>query len=305
MTGTHIEIPRRLAENQSRIHAEAGRRWLHHLPGIARDVAKKWRLSFEPPFANVFTDYVAPVRQSDGSSAVLKLCFIDDEFHSQAAALRAFAGRSSVNLLDADLTTGALLLERLEPGESLSILHDDALEIHAAADLMRRLWRPPPDDFAFLPISEWLDRADLPDTLPGQKHSLPWLAPALARAHEMLGDTREAKLLHGDLHYDNILSSQRGWLAIDPKGIVGDPSWELAPLLINNLDAAGDGWRVVVRRRLDQLCDELSLEREPAYAISAARSLQSRFWSLRDDSEPGAGFIERALYCAEELAKGP
>jgi streptomycin 6-kinase len=305
VTEGDFQIPERLAQNQLRINNEAGRNWLQRLPSIAHAVAQRWQLSFESPFANAFTDYVGTVRRADGTPAVIKLCFIDDEFFSQEAALRAFGGQGSVVLLDADLAQGALLLERIEPGDSLSILTDDVAEIHAAADLMQRLWRPTPEDFAFPRIGEWLDRASLPQTLPGQKRSLPWLAGTFTQAQEVLLAAGDERLLHGDLHFDNILSSHRGWLAIDPKGIVGDVAWEFAPLLINNLRAAGDRWHAVVRRRIDQLCDELSLDRERAYAITAARCLQARFWSLHDNSIPGADHVERALYCAEELAKGP
>jgi len=305
VTNTNIQIPQRLAENQVRIHGEAGSHWLRQLPGIADDVAKRWRLSLDPPFTTGFVDYVAPVRRAGGSAAVLKLCFHDAEFLSQEAALRAFEGRASIRLLDADLAQGALLLERLDPGQPLSKLNDDTAEMHTAAEIMRQLWQAPATDPTFLHLERWVTEANLPGSLPLQKRSLPWIEQALRHAGELLQEPADDRLLHGDLHFDNILSSQRGWLAIDPKGIVGDPTWEIAPLLFNNLDAAGDAWRALVRRRIDQLCDELSLDRERAYAISAARSLQSRFWSLRDDSEPSAGFIKRALYCAEELAKGP
>lgn len=42
--------------------------------------------------------------------------------------------------------------------------------------------------------------------------------------------------LHGDLHHDNILFGARGWLAIDPHGVLGDPAYDAANLLYNPLD---------------------------------------------------------------------
>ena len=300
-----IEIPRDLVDNQLRYHGEAGRRWLDQLPTLAQSIAGRWDLSLEPAFPNGFSDYVAPVRKADHSPAVLKLCFIDAEFFSQEAALRAYDGRAAVRLLKADLDSGALLLERLEPGESLSVLHDDAAEMHVAAAVMQQLWQAKPGDAGLLRLDPWLDEANLPDALPLHKRSMPWVSKALARAAELIAELTDYRVLHGDLHHYNILSSQRGWLAIDPKGILGDPAWELAPLLFNNLDAAGRDWPRVMRRRIDQLCDEIPLDRERAYALSAARCLQSRFWSLRDDSIPSHDFIARCLDCAEELSKGP
>jgi streptomycin 6-kinase len=298
-------LPPELAANQQRDHGEAGLRWIEGLAGLAREVSRRWDLTLDPPFINGLADYTAPVRRQDGSRVALKLCYLDAEFVSQAAALRAFAGRAAVRLLDADLVNGALLLERLKPGESLSTLGNDTAAMHEAAEIMRQLWQAPLEGFDFLDLDPWIIDACAPDRLPETKRSLPWIARALARAREVIGASTVRRLLHGDLHQDNILSSQRGWLAIDPKGIAGDPAWELAPLLFNDLGSAGDGWRALVRRRIDQLCEELSLDREPAYALAAARALQCRYWSLRDNSEPGDAIIERALQVGEELAKGP
>ena len=304
MTNTGIQIPQRLAENQAHINGEAGRRWIAQLPALVREVTEAWGLTLGPPFTNGFSDYAAVVRRG-GDSFVLKVCFPDHGFISQEAALRAFDEQASVRLFNSDIARGALLLEHIEPGTPLSGAGDDAAQIHAAAELMQRLWRRPPAGHSFESVSVWLDRANLPASLSLQKRSRPWIAEAFQKATELLRESTADRLLHGDLHFDNILLSRRGWLTIDPNAVIGDPAWEIAPLLFNNLDAAGFAWPSVVRRRIDQLCDELSLERERAYAITAARCLQARFWSLRDESIPGAGHVEQALYCAEELAKGP
>ncbi|WP_275429655.1 aminoglycoside phosphotransferase family protein, partial [Serratia marcescens] len=42
--------------------------------------------------------------------------------------------------------------------------------------------------------------------------------------------------LHGDLHHDNIMQAPRGWLVIDPIGIVGDPGYDAANMFYNPLD---------------------------------------------------------------------
>jgi streptomycin 6-kinase len=305
MDNLSLHIHERLAENQLRYHGDAGREWLQRLPALALEITRRWQLTLEPPFTTGFVDYVTPVRCADGSPAVLKLCFVDVEFASGAAALRAYDGRAAVRLLEADLESGALLLERLQPGESLSTLADVTAEMHAAAEVMRGLWQAPATDAALLRLDDWVAQANLPSSLPEHKRAGPWIDTAFRRAAELLRESRQEVLLHGDLHFDNVLSSRRGWLAIDPKGIVGDPAWELAPLLINELDAAGADWPALVRRRIDQLIDELSLGRERAYAVACVRALQSRFWSLRDDSLPHDKIIERAYNVAEELSRGP
>jgi streptomycin 6-kinase len=54
-----------------------------------------------------------------------------------------------------------------------------------------------------------------------------------------LATTMQRLALHGDLHHDNIMQSTRGWLAIDPKGVWGDPAYETANVF-RNPEGAGD-----------------------------------------------------------------
>ncbi|MGF7005852.1 aminoglycoside phosphotransferase family protein [Aminobacter sp. BE322] len=54
-------------------------------------------------------------------------------------------------------------------------------------------------------------------------------------AERLLLNPYELRVLHGDLHHDNILLGARGWLAIDPKGLLGDPGFDAANLFYNPL----------------------------------------------------------------------
>lgn len=40
-------------------------------------------------------------------------------------------------------------------------------------------------------------------------------------------------MLHVDLHHDNILQNGNEWLVIDPKGVVGEPAYEVAAFIHN------------------------------------------------------------------------
>ena len=110
-------------------------------------------------------------------------------------------------------------------------------------------------------------------------------------------------VLHGDLHHDNILSSGDGWLAIDPKGVLGDPAWEVGPYLYNNLpDTAGEGsWRATIRRRADQFAAELGLDRRRIYGCSKAYAALSCAWSLDEGGRPK--LMAKRLAVISELAK--
>jgi streptomycin 6-kinase len=300
-----LQIPPHLVTNQQRYHGDDGLRWVENLPVLAAQIAQHWHLTLKPPFTAGQVDYTAPVRRADNSQAVLKLYFVDQFVGAGVAALRAFDGNGAVRIVESDLDNGALLLERLIPGNALNTLTDDVAAMHEAAEVLRQLWQAPAEPAEFLSLDWWLNEANLDASLPAAKREHGWLPRAFESAREVAATTTHRCLLHGDFHQDNVLSSQRGWLAVDPKGMFGDPAWDLGPLLFNNLSPAGDDWRPLVRRRLDQLCEELGLDRQRAYPLCAARSLQSRFWSLRDSAQPENDVVERTLYIAEELAKGP
>jgi streptomycin 6-kinase len=54
-----------------------------------------------------------------------------------------------------------------------------------------------------------------------------------AVAERLLADQRDIRVLHGDIHHENIRQSPRGWLAFDPKGLVGDRAYDCANIFCN------------------------------------------------------------------------
>jgi streptomycin 6-kinase len=259
----------------------------------------------DSPFRCLSYNYAAPGIRRDGTSVVLKLSFPEDkEFHSEAEALRWFDGRGIARLLELDLARGAMLLERLEPGTPLSGL-DDEEATSIAAGVMRRLWRPAPADRPFPTVAYWASGIQrlLQNRYGGGTGPLPaaLVEEAERRFAELLASSEEQALLHGDLHHGNILRARREpWLAIDPKGVVGEPAYETAALLHNPRPGLLDmpNPRRVLARRIDQLSEELGFDRERIHAWGFAQCVLSAVWSLDDH---GAGW-EFAITCAELLA---
>jgi streptomycin 6-kinase len=112
----------------------------------------------------------------------------------------------------------------------------------------------------------------------------------------------EPVLLHGDLHHFNILAAERQpWLALDPKGVVGEPAYEVGALLRNpypefltwpNLDR-------VLARRVNQLAEELGFDRERLVGWGFAQAVLSGWWSYEDH---GHGW-ESGIALAELFAR--
>lgn len=299
-----LPIPASLIRHRTEANGEAGVAWLARLPALVAACAEQWSLRLEAPFPGLTYNYAASAHGADSTALVLKVCFPDAEFESEAAALAAFAGRGAVRLVAVDLDRGALLLERLLPGTPLSTVADDDAATTAAAGVMQRLWRPPPAGHRFRSVEDWVARmAERAPSLVAPHSAFPsgWVARAVEMTAELSASPAERRLLHGDFHQDNVLAAGTGWRAIDPKGIIGEPAAEVGPLLLNQLPANPDPATLgrLLQRRLDVLSDALGLDRERLRAWSVVRAVLSAFWSLEDH---GYGW-ETALCCAELLSR--
>jgi len=106
-------------------------------------------------------------------------------------------------------------------------------------------------------------------------------------------------LMHGDFHHFNILSSERGWLVIDPKGVIGPAGYEVGPLLINPWEDLLDGnnYRRMTKRRIDILHERLGFERERIREWGLAHAILSAWWGIEDHT----GW-ENAMIFAEMIA---
>lgn len=286
-----MPLPFPVSENYIRqIQAfPGGADWLRQLPGVLSACADHWRLTLLPPF-DLSYNYVCPAHQADGDEVVLKIGLPTAEFDSERAALEVFAGRGSVLLLAFSTACNAMLLERVRPGTMLSETEDDAVCMDIAAGVMSRLWRPVPPSHSFISTRDWargLER--LRSHFDGGTGPLPLnlVEKAETLFRELFASEGEHVLLHGDLHHFNILRSRRErWLALDPKGVVGEREYELGALLRNpNLDHFDKAaLRSLTLRRIDQLCEKLGFDRQRVTAWCFAQDVLSHWWAIEDSS---------------------
>jgi len=138
-----IEVPERLGWWRDRA---GGAAWLESLPRLADECAERWSLRLGEPFGQGNVSLALPARLSDGSRAVLKLNFPEEESEHEADALAHWHGDGAVRLLEVDRQRNALLVERADPGTSLWEVGNDDEATLAAASVLRRLWRRPPSE---------------------------------------------------------------------------------------------------------------------------------------------------------------
>ena len=218
------------------LQTHESRVWLERLPEVLHHLQSQWSLVLGEPFTgdDVSCSWVAPVRCSDGSDAVLKLGMPHMEGRHEIEGLRFWNGNPTAKILDFDIGFGAMLLEHCKPGTSLRALPEPEQD-HIIARLLNRLWRVPQEPHPFRPLSAMIaywSEATLADA---EK----WLDPGLVREglhlfQELSNTTAENVLLATDLHAGNVLRAEREhWLVIDPKPFVGDPAYDATQHLFN------------------------------------------------------------------------
>jgi len=277
------------------------------LPKVLPDCARRWGLTVLRPFPNLSFNYVAPVLREDGTEAVLKVGLPNAELWAEIEALRVYDGRYSVRLLEADPEQGCLLLERIRPGVVLTTLADEANDAQATsitAAVMQGLWRPAPPEHNFPHVRDWAEGMPrLRVHFGGGVGPFPQrlVEEAETLFAELLASSAEPVVLHGDLHHDNILAAQRvPWLAIDPKGIVGEPAYEVGAMLRNlwpDRHTILDPGRLL-ERRAHQLAEELNIERARIRGWAVAQAVLSAWWGIEDDND----YSEDTIVIAELLA---
>lgn len=299
-----LEIPEAFARRICDGYGQAGRAWLEGLPGLVETWARRWSLEVEGAFSLLSYNYVLRVRRADGGRAVLKLGVPNRELTSEMAALQFYAGRGCVEIYAADPEAGVFLIEELRPGRMLAELADDDLATQIGAEVMAAVWRPAPaEQGVFLSVAGWAEGIGRYQARYGRNGPLEarLVEQAGGLFRELLASAGPATLLHGDLHHYNILEAERApWLVIDPKGVIGEPAYELGAFLYNpqpDFSRRSDlGQRL--RRRIDLLCERLGLERARVVGYGVAQAVLSACWSLEDNE----GGWEGVMRVAEVLS---
>ncbi|MEU9961763.1 aminoglycoside phosphotransferase family protein [Streptomyces sp. NPDC050982] len=258
---------------------------------------ERWALRQEGTPMSGQVSVVLPVVLGDGTRAALKLQDVDEETVGEGLALRTWGGDGVVRLLDEDAETGTLLLERLDEGRPLDAVPDVMKATTILAELLARL--------TAVPAPEGLRRLDgvvagmferLPAVLTslegkGDEGDRRLLADCAAALREVAGEPGD-RLLHWDLHFENVLAAEREpWLVIDPKPLAGDPGFELLPALWNRCEEGQ------LTRRFDLLTETLGLDRDRARAWTLGRVLQNSLWQV----EEGEGLDAEQVGIAREL----
>ncbi len=283
---------------------EEGRAWLEALPRLVGVVSARWGVRLGPPFPGGNVAYVAPGELRDGRAVVVKVQLVTEETRYEGAALRHWGPEVAVEVLDEAPELGALLLERLEPGEPLGMRPLEE-QLAVITDVLPRLWRRPgPTHQGLTKVAHSLER--WLSTLQREAASRE-LDSAARHVREAADVLREPDLrpvghpvvVNRDFHSGNVLSAQRvPWLVIDPKPLVGEPAFDCGHLVRELLRTCGleHAARIVPR-----LSEGLELDSARVRAWGVLRAAINAAWAR----ETGMGDPNWELRCVRELLALP
>ena len=266
-----------------------GTQWLNQLPEQVQSLCSKWKLTDIIPFDNLTYHYVARAYSTMYKKhLVLKIGIPNPELDNQIKALEYYAGNGCVQLLACDRMQGALLLDLIEPGTTLKSFFPskDDQAVEQACALIKRLHSKPITSVTqFATMADWFslfDTLELPQEL-----QVP-VAQARKLAYSLASTSQANYLLHGDLHHDNILfdASSSSWIAIDPKGVIGELAYEVGAFICNPGELASDpNLDAIIARRINQFSKILAIERQRLIQACYVRTILSVCWTVRDKGD--------------------
>ncbi|MGD7044849.1 aminoglycoside phosphotransferase family protein [Jeotgalibacillus proteolyticus] len=271
---------------------EKGENWLAELPVLIQHAEQKWDLDVKEPY-ELSINYVAPAVKKDGIKVVVKICLPDnDGFTDELNALREFNGKGMVKLLDWDEEKKIFLLENISPGISLANVKKDEEACRIAARVMRSLALPAPSETS-IPTIEARKRSlekiivEHPEGV--GPISFPVLNKAFTLFNYLLHTAGPSFVLHGDFHHFNVLlSGEEEWVAIDPKGLIGEIESDLIQFLLNCLPE--DNLEVFTQKRVNIFIEALNLQEERLLQWGFCHTVLATAWSVDEDGGYSEGF---------------
>lgn len=124
---------------------------------------------------------------------------------------------------------------------------------------------------------------------------------ARSLASDLIKSQGSPVLLHGDLHHDNVLKNKDDWVAIDPKGVMREPAYEVGAFIRNPLPELFESKHIqeILSKRFDCFSALLRVDRQRLIDWSFVQAVLAACWACEDNMPEKREMI----HCAEAIQK--
>ncbi|RBL91794.1 aminoglycoside phosphotransferase family protein [Chitinophaga flava] len=191
---------------------------------------KKWELQPDGPAFRTYACWLQPVVYQQ-QPAMLKIA-LEAEEQLGGILMSYWDGEGAARVLQMD--GSALLLERISSKNSLlemALNGQDTAASRIICQVADKLHAPrtTPAPAQLLPLATWFEELE---PAAGKYGGI--LEESHLIAKQLLRYPQEICVLHGDLHHTNVLDAgARGWVAIDPRRLIGDRGFDYAHIFCN------------------------------------------------------------------------
>ena len=299
-----IAIPASLIQNVRTWNAdELTPGWLENLPRNVAALCDKWQITLNPTLPVSTITLVVLGDSEILGPVVIKSSPLADEFRSEATALRIAGGGNVSKLHDVNFDQSIMVVEQIQPGTPLKHFNlDDDIATRLAAETVQTFWREVEDPTGLTSLRPWCrallewksDERAIPDHL---------IARAQQVANRCLDNQTRFVLLHGDFHHDNLLRrGDNDWAIIDPKGLIGDPAFEVVTWMWNPMGIAKHpDYAAVLSRRIDIFSEVWGRERSTLVEWAFFGAVLSLCWYGHSQPSEGRDGMFHTVAAMESL----
>lgn len=259
---------------------------------VVEKYRKPWELSEIEFQKSLSTNSLIFYAVSKQYGMVILKALINNGFDKEILACKLFQGENFCKIYEYSLEDQVYIMERIMPADTLyeSAPRNDRIKI--VGRIFKGLHKTDIPDSAFPTYSEWFEAGK-----EGTKNrkDCKELYQYLYSAERMLADINQKYsrnlLLHGDLHHENILKNENGsYTVIDPKGVIGDPVFDLSRFILDEFrDDLTSEPKDVIIDFVQKLGDSVGI---PCEILLRCLYIETVIWLFREELANGESLEE-------------
>ena len=259
---------------------------------VVEKYRKSWELSEIEFQKSLSTNSLIFYAVSKQYGRVILKALINNGFDKEILACKLFQGENFCKIYEYSLEDQVYITERIMPADTLyeSAPRNDRIKI--VGRIFKGLHKTDIPDSAFPTYSEWFEAGK-----EGTKNrkDCEELYQYLYSAERMLADINQKYsrnlLLHGDLHHENILKNENGsYTVIDPKGVIGDPVFDLSRFILDEFrDDLTSEPKDVIIDFVQKLGDGVGI---PCEILLRCLYIETVIWLFREELANGESLEE-------------